>query len=287
VAASATMFLTVAACSDDPSASPSDPSASPSDPSASPSDRSASSGDSLRLVVLGDSIARPDTCPGCTTYPEQLASAMEKLLHADVEVENLAWPAAKPKAAEVADILDLVRTNTTVSEAVAAADAVVVTVGLNDLAYNRLDDPCDVAPNYPRVDWRGISHACVDAATAEYRRDLDALLGVVEHLRAGKPTMLRVTTVYNSTIGDVLDPTWNSPAAIEPSVYAVTRMAAVQCEIAKDHGGLCADTLHRLNGANGAKSAQPFLLDFVHLAQRGQDAFADALVAVGMAPLRP
>jgi len=266
------MLLAVASCSDDSSGSPSE---------------TPTSQDSLRLVVLGDSIARADTCPDCTRYPEELAAAMEVELEVAVEVVNLAWAATNPTAAEVADILDLVRTDTSVSESVAAADAVVVTVGQNDLAYNRLDDPCGVGAEYPRIEWEGVSHSCVDAATAEYRRDLDALLGEIERLRAGKPTMLRITTVYNSAIGDLVDPTWNSADAIEPTTYAVEQMVAAQCKAAREHGGSCADAFHILNGKSGAESAQPFLNpdDATHLAQRGQDAFAEALIAEGLAPL--
>lgn len=273
-ALSACALLTVAACSDDPSGSP--------------SERPPTSENSLRLVVLGDSIARADTCPDCARYPEQLAAAMADELKAAVEVENLAWAATNPTAAEVADILDLVRTDPSVGESVAAADAVVVTVGQNDLAYNRLDDPCGVGAEYPRIEWEGVTHSCVDAATAEYESDLDALLTEIESLRAGKPTMLRVTTVYNSAIGDLVDPTWNSPAAVEPTTYAVEQMVGVQCDVAREHGGACADAFHLLNGKSGAESAQPFLnpADATHLAQRGQDAFAEALIAEGMAPLQ-
>lgn len=142
-------------------------------------------------------------------------------------------------------------------------------------------------PRLPRIRWRDITHACVDKATGEYGRDLDAVLGAVDELRTGRPTMLRVTAVYNSVIGDLVDPSWNSPAAIEPSMYAVDQMVQAQCEIAKLHGGMCADTYHALNGKDGSESAQPFLnpADATHLAQPGEDAFAVALSALGFSPL--
>jgi lysophospholipase L1-like esterase len=236
----------------------------------------------MGLVVLGDSIALGETCSGCATYPEQFAAAMEDSLSVDVKVDNLAVPGA-----EVADLRELVQTDSTVRHSIAGADAVLVTIGLNDLAFGRLDDPCGVAPDYPRIRWSDITHACVDEATAEYRRDLDAVFGEVEELRAGQPTMLRVTTVYNSVIGDLVDPTWNSPAAVEPSIYAVEQMAQAQCEVAKLHRGLCADTYHALNGKDGSESAQPFLnpADATHLAQPGEDVFAAALIALRFSPL--
>jgi lysophospholipase L1-like esterase len=257
----------------------------PSGPAGDTPDSASASGSiatSVRLVVLGDSIALGETCSGCTTYPAELSAAMDDSLGVDVKVDNLAVPGA-----EVTNLLQLVLTDSTVRDLIESADAVLVTIGINDLAFNRLDDPCGVAPDYPRIRWSDITHACVDEATAEYRRDLDAVLGEVEELRAGQPTMLRVTTVYNSVIGDLVDPTWNSPAAVEPSMYAVEQMAQAQCEIAELHGGLCADTYHALNGGDGSESAQPYLnpADATHLAQPGEDAFADAIIALGFSPL--
>jgi lysophospholipase L1-like esterase len=242
----------------------------------------ASPGGALSLVFLGDSIAVGDTCEGCTLFSDQLAETMGQQLGAEVTTQNLAVDGA-----EVADLLKVVRTDQTVRTAVAGADAVVVTIGLNDLAFNRLDDPCGAAPNYPVIRWEKVTHGCVDKATLQYRRSLDTVLGAIQKLREGKPSMLRVTTVYNSVIGDLVDPTWNSPAAIEPSVFAVNQMAKVQCEVARMHEGSCADTYHALNGKDGRRSAQSLLnsVDATHLAQAGEDAFAHALLAAGFSPL--
>lgn len=269
--------ILIVACSGSPSGE------SPGSVSASPSATESTSGPAMRLVVLGDSIALGETCAGCSTYPEQLATAMGDALNVEVETENLAVPGA-----EVADLLDLVRTDSTVQDSITEADAILVTIGLNDLAFGRLDDPCNVAPNFPRVRWSSITHSCVDEATDEYQRDLNGVLDEIDGLRAGQPTMLRVTTVYNSVIGDLVDPTWNSPAAIEPSMYAVQRMAEAQCRVAEAHDGLCADTYHALNGEDGSESAQPFLnpADATHLAQPGEDAFAAALITLGFSPLQ-
>jgi lysophospholipase L1-like esterase len=269
-------ILLLGACSQDR------PNGPPGATSGSASTSNSTALTAIRLVVLGDSIALGETCAGCTTYPEQVAAAMEDSLGVEVETDNLAVPGA-----EVADLLDLVRTDSTVQDSITEADAILLTIGLNDLAFGRLDDPCNVAPDFPRVRWSSITHSCVDEATDEYQRDLNALLREIDGLRAGQPTMLRVTTVYNSVIGDLVDPTWNSPAAVEPSMYAVERMAEAQCEVAEAHDGLCADTYHALNGEDGSESAQPFLnpADATHLAQPGEDAFAAAIIALGFSPI--
>ncbi len=64
-------------------------------------------------------------------------------------------------------------------------------------------------------------------------------------------------------------------------------MGRAQCEVAAAHGAKCADTYHLLNGKNGLRSAQPSLnpADATHLNQRGEDAFAKALIEDGFAPL--
>jgi lysophospholipase L1-like esterase len=270
-----TAILLFTSCSSSPS--------SESPGSASSSATESTSDHAVRLVVLGDSIASGEACAGCTTYPEQLATAMGDSLGVQVETRNLAVPGA-----EVANLLELVRTDSTVRGSIAEANAILVTIGINDLAFNRLDDPCGVAPDYPRVRWSAITRSCVGEATSEFQRDLNAVLDEIDGLREGEPTMLRITTVYNSVIGDLVDPTWNSPAAVKPSIYAVDRMAAAQCEVAEAHDGLCADTYHALNGEDGSESAQPFLnpADATHLAQAGEDAFAAALIALGFAPIQ-
>ena len=143
-----------------------------------------------------------------------------------------------------------------------------------------------VDASFRKVAGGSITNACVDAATADYRRDLDSVLTEIDTLRSTRPTMLRITTVYNAVIGDKVDPTWNSPAAIEPSTYAVEQMGEAQCEIVEEHGGACADTYHALNGKDGTNSAQPFLnpADATHLAQPGEDALAGKLIALGSLP---
>lgn len=240
-----------------------------------------------QLVVLGDSMASPTACGGCRTFPEQVAAAMARASGSEVEVVDLAWALGNPKPAQVADILDYVRTDELARDALAGAEAVVVFVAQNDLAYNRGDDPCGVAPAYPRVRWDELTHACMDAVLREYEQDLDALLDEVDELRDGRPTVLRIVTAFNSVIGDLVDPTWNSPAAVEPSTYNVSRMVQVQCRLAVRHGGRCADVFHVLNGPDGSRSAMEYLnpADATHPAQPGHDAIAEVVTGLGFRPL--
>lgn len=235
----------------------------------------------LRLVALGDSIVYGLECPGCSLFVDQYASKLSEATGEEVTVDNLAVPGD-----EVRQLVQATQTQSSMREAIARANAVVVTIGINDLPWNRLDDPCGVAPDYPVVAWDEITEACTDRVTAEYGRDLDAVLAEIDSLREGNPTLLRVTTVYNAVIGNDVDPSWDSPDAVAPSVYANERFVEAQCEAASDHGGECADTYHALNGKTGEHPAATFLADdYTHLAQDGHDAFAEALITTGYAPI--
>jgi lysophospholipase L1-like esterase len=247
----------------------------------SPSGGPSPTAEPLQLVALGDSIIYGDACPGCALFVDQYAKAWSKQTGEEVEVSNLAVPGA-----EVAQLLDAVRSDE-LRDALGGADAVVVTIGINDLPFNQLDDPCRVAANYPVIEWSQITKACTNRVADQYRRDLDAVMAQINDLRQGRPTLLRVTTVYNSVIGDHVDRSWDSPEAVAPSVYAVERYTEAQCEVAKANGGECADTYHALNGHSGRDPAGEFLAaDYTHLAQKGHDAFAKALIATGFDPTR-
>ena len=236
----------------------------------------------LRIVGLGDSIMTAHGCDGCALYLDQYAAGLSQPLGPEVVAQNLGLPGA-----EVAQTLQQVRESPTVRDAVAHADGVVITIGINDLPFNRRDDPCGVAPQYPVIDWAGVTHECTDLVVAEYGRDLDAVLSEIQSLRADAPTLVRVTTVYDSVIGDTVDPGWDAPEAIEPAVYAVDGFYRAACDAAAAHGARCVDTYHALNGATGRDPAGPFLAaDSTHLAQAGHDTFAEVLLAAGAAPLR-
>jgi hypothetical protein len=192
---------------------------------------------------------------------------MRDVLGTAVEEVNLAWELSNPHPAQVADPVEYVRTDQDAREALTGSDAVLIFASQNDLAYNPFDDPCAAAPHYPRIHWGEITEKCIDATVRDYAQHLGALLDEIDQLRGDQPTMLRIVTAINTTTGDLVDPTWNSPAAVEPSVYNVAEMAAVQCRLARQHQGHCADALHAFNGKDGRQSAQPYLgpVDAIHL----------------------
>ena len=183
---------------------------------------------------------------------------------------------------------------------IANADIIVISIGFNDTPWNRLDDPCNAAPRFPVVHWSKLSAGCIDRDASDYKHALDQILTQIDRLRGcgempgvppcsrrgGSDTLLRVVTVYNSTIGDTVDPGWNSPQAIAPTVRGNDLMVNAQCEVVGFHGGRCADIYHIMNGPHGRHSAQAYLLgDCTHLNQRGHNAATAALIKLGLAPL--
>ena len=236
----------------------------------------------VRLVGLGDSIMTSHGCEGCSLFLDQYAAGLSGLIGQHVEAENRAIPGA-----EVAQILQQVQVDPAVRDALARAEAVVITVGINDLPFNRLDDPCGVEARYPVIDWEGVTPACTDGVAAEYGRDLGALLSEIDGLQAGASTLVRVTTVYDSVLGDTVDPSWDDPEAVEPAVYAVEAFYRAACDAAAAHAAVCVDTYHALNGTTGRELAGPFLApDYTHLGQAGHDVFAATLLDTGVAPLQ-
>jgi lysophospholipase L1-like esterase len=161
-----------------------------------------------------------------------------------------------------------------------------VNVGFNDTPWNRIDDPRHVAPQYPVMRWQKITTECARRVTADYRRQLDATLSQIDDLREGKRTEVRVVTVYKSTIGDDVDPSWGSPGAARVSVEGNNLFARAQCEEATAHRGLCADVYHGMNGPEGTRPAAPCLgPDYTHLNQDGHTLVAHTLEQLGYSPL--
>ena len=289
--------LLLAACTSPGQARPTDR-ANPKDPSVS---SPAPTPDAhWSLVALGDSTARASVCGGCTDYVDLYAKAITRKTGVPVLVDNrAAIKLSNVPAVQATQLLFHLLTDASLRDAVANADIVVVAVGINDTPWNRLDDPCDVAPRYPVVAWAKLTGACIRRVTADYKQTLDEMLTVIDELRGcgempdvppcsqrGKEdTLLRVVTVYNAAIGDPVDPGWDSPSVISPTELGNDLFAKSQCEIVHFHGGRCADVYHAMNGPKGARSAGPYLSDWAHLNQRGHRLVARVLIGLGFAPL--
>jgi lysophospholipase L1-like esterase len=234
---------------------------------------------SLKLVGLGDSISTANACDGCTDLVAGYANRASKSLGRPVEANNLSIPGA-----DIAALLKQVQ-GSEPAAALKGADIVVLDIGFNDTPWNRIDDPCRAAPNYPVIHWKKIGATCIKKVTAEYTRALDTLIARIAALRAGRPTVLRVVSVYDNVIGNTGDPGWSALEAVHPSIAGNSAYQAAQCAEAVKHHGECVDMLHAINGPDVTKDAAPYLSEHTHMNQRGHDLAAEKLDELGYAPV--
>ncbi len=220
------------------------------------------------LVALGDSIASTADPPcSCTAFAALFAHRIRARLN-DQAVSG----------SEARDLLMQLKTQNFVRGLVAKADDVVIDMGINDLPWERSDDPCSVESQSGAVRWAGIDQKCIRRVARQYENTMNAVLTQIEQLRANRPTMLRLTDVYNSVIGDRVDPSYSSPAAVKPSEAAVSRFDAIQCQLASEHHGRCVEVHRAFNGPGGSRPAQRFLApDHLHPSAQGQQVIADLL----------
>ena len=162
----------------------------------------------------------------------------------------------------------------------------MIDVGINDSPWNRLDDPCGAASDYPVIEWSKITDRCIDGVASDYEQALDEILTEVEELRGGEPTALRLANVYNAVIGNHVDPSWDSPDAAAPSIATNDLFAQVQCDLVEQHGGECIDVYRAFNGSDGSKPASELLAsDYTHPSAKGHEVIADLLERSGTGPL--
>ena len=221
------------------------------------------------MVALGDSIASTsDPLCQCTAF----AAAFAHRIGARLNDQAVAGTEAR-------DLLKQLKTENFVRQIVGTADDIVIDMGINDLPWMRSDDPCSVAGSQPgEVHWAGVDQKCIRRVARQYENTMNSVLTQIDGLRANKPTMLRLTNVYDSVIGDAITPSYNSPSAVRPSEAAVARFDAIQCRLASEHHGRCVDVDRAFNGPDGSQPASRLLeTDHLHPNAQGQQVIADLL----------
>jgi lysophospholipase L1-like esterase len=231
------------------------------------------------LVAMGDSISAGEHCPGCTTYVDRYAAALAR--DAGVEVVRTNWSIRGLTAAR---LLELMRRDAALGSDVARADVVTLTIGVNDMPWNPGPDVCHAASAPGHVEWTRITSACVRTASRRYAGLLGSLLDQIAGLRAGKPTMVRLTGFYDD---------WAGRSGVAPDELATVARGVrlfdrAERRVAAAHGGLIADLLHTFNGPSGRDDAGSLLEPNhgVHPNQPGHDLIARALLQLGLAPIR-
>ena len=261
------------------------------------------SGPHWTYAAFGDSNFYGDAedCGGCTTFPHLLVEQIKALNGTDVvlldatqsnflTLTKLKQEITKNTWMDVPDRSVRVKTKTP-REVISSADLITLSVGQNSMPWQNRNDLCS-----------GVYDAkCREATIPALAADLDAILGQIVELRSGKPTAIRILTLYNDRIDDA--GRWENPGLVAQGRTNlrdyIEAFNTALCNVAGDHGAQCVDIYHIFNGADGTTGmVEGYFWSPVpganvssdccgDLNQRGQDEIAAALIKQGFDPLTP
>jgi len=227
----------------------------------------------LRVAVIGDSIPYGGAdCGGCMAFVDLYAAELGKQSGQLVEANNLSTHDGLTSP----QLLTRIKTDDYYRDAVAITDILIVSTGHNDTPWAVTDDPCDGDSGDNPV-WVKYQEPCLTKTAEKQAGDLTKFLTEARKLRAGKPTVQIVTTVYNDWIG------WSDApaAATQPSAATLDAFYKSECAAAKRVGAVCLDNYHAFNGSDGLTPAGDLLgPDYTHPSQKGHDLFARMLMDV-------
>jgi lysophospholipase L1-like esterase len=261
------LALLLIACSPSPTGSRA-PTATSPDPALV---SSPSPGTGWLLVAVGDSVmsAGSDTRE---SYPWLLAGLIERQTSVPVTVEQV-------RADTTAEVLTELGTGGHLRDLIARADIVTMTVGAND---------ANLDATYPvgTCAVGGAPADCLSRVNPTATANLEAILVSIDAIRAGRPIAIRITSPdYNPFIG------WSgAPSAtfgLDFYRQVADAEAAATCDAALRHDAKCVDLVRLFNGPAGSADAKLLLdSDHLHPSLAGRTAIAEALFALGLAPLQ-
>ena len=229
-----------------------------------------------------DSIPYRQDCGGCTGYVELYARAASRALGRPVNVENR----AEHNNLDSARLLVEIHLSNSLRTAVAHADIVTLTVGHNEAPWNSTTDACDGAVTDDRggnaVNWASYTGPCLAMVARKLGANITGIVAEIRHLRARKPTVIRVTNFHNDNYLDPLvergvdGPTKKVVDALDTAICAAAARAHLRC----------ADVYHAFNGASGTRwDGRYVAADHIHPNQRGHTLIATLLAKLGYLPL--
>jgi lysophospholipase L1-like esterase len=160
-------------------------------------------------------------------------------------------------------------------------------IGHNDAPWNSTTDSCDGAVDDSQggsaVDWASYTGPCLAVVAGKLGANVSGILTEITRLRAGRPTLIRVTNFHNDNF---LDPTVQR-VVDAPTKAVVDAFGQAICGAAARRHLACADVYHAFNGPGGTRFDGRFVAaDHVHPNQRGHTLIASLLVRLGYSPLR-
>ena len=237
----------------------------------------------LQLVAVGDSIPfnSRDDCPGCTSFVDRYAEAVETATGEPVTVRNL----SEHNNQTVNGLANLLENDATRIGALSNADVIVVGIAHNDVPMNRDDDACD-GPASEEPDWSMFTDECIATEIERFTPQYEGVFERIATLRDGKPTILRTINRYNDWIG------WPQHPPPEEGIEATAKIVAAWnemiCGAAEANGFACADVSTAFNGPDGLQPAGDLVAaDYTHPSDKGNEVIAEALTELGFEPLAP
>ena len=233
----------------------------------------------MRVVALGDSLPYGGGYgANSTAFPAIYGRNLQQATGRHVTVLN----DSKHSNLDSTGLLELVRTDQAVRTDIAAADAVLITIGHNDTPWVLSNDPCDGAASDKDAQWSRYNTECIRPLTTRLQSNLEAVLKEISTLRAARPTLIRVTNFHNDNEKDPTAP----PGGDKISKDVVDAYSTAICAGALKHNVPCADIYHAFNGPNGDQFDGMFVeADHVHPSPRGHAEIAAVLSRLGYSPL--
>lgn len=265
----ATLALTAAGCGDD-------------EPESEGGSESPTSAEALSVVVLGDSIPynAAEDCPGCIAFADAYGTALGEELDQTVEVSNR----SRHDGAQTRDILEQL-TSGELTEPLAGADVVIVSIGFNDQPpYIGPDQPCHAAE--PATSQDAIDAAvatttkCVDEVTATLSQTVaDALAEVRGQAPDAKIAALVPYDAWNGWLAVDQLPAPKQQTLTGLISYALNTWRDALCAEVEKVDGVCVDVYTAFNGPDGQQPSGDLLApDYTHPSQEGNDLIRDLLL---------
>lgn len=233
----------------------------------SPTSRATSTPEAaLDYVMLGDSWPHGAHCP-CTPFPVLIAEGLEAELGAPVGFVD-----RTTNGGTSADLLADLESDESLRDDIVEAELIVMSTGANDM------EPAFEA--YGRGECGGTDELdCFRVIADGWRANFDGILAVIDELRAGEPTAIRILTNANEFLADP-----NLLRAFGPEFgpgggAVITAMHHdALCAAAAVHGATCIDLRAVLNGPD---FTTPQNVNTQDAMQR----VADAVVSAGLPEL--
>ena len=252
----------------------------------------ATSGPPLQLVVIGDSIASPEPCPGCNGFVEQYADHLAAATGRRVDVTNR----SHTDDTRIDDIHDQVLGEERLRDEVAAADVIILSIGSSDV----LPDPHAVggcngdagATPESWVEWAlATTPQCRDDARLAHAARYDAILASIAELRGPAPTKAIALNTYDPYLQDPDFLVADVDAATLDDLWAwmtaeFDEWNRLQCARAVNHFFDCVDLYHAFNGPAGDLPGGELLIDGAHPSQAGNDLIAALLAELDLSALQ-